>query len=202
MKAKAAKSSGFSCEFSLPRLIRMESWAAADSALAELGKLEQQQEALAERHTAEIEAAARRWERAGARLEARQRQLTAALEKFCREQAVVFTDRNGHRSTALTTNGRRSRRLLFGRLGFRRVHALRVRDEARAIAALTRSHAGRRFIRVESSLDRNALHQFLLQAANNGQMGFAQRLHRAGIRVHTRDTWFCETSPEAIARWG
>jgi len=202
MKGKAARSSGFSREFSLPRPLRVESWAAADSALAELGKLEQQQVALFARRTAEIEAVARRWERAGARLEARQRQLKAALEKFCREQAVVFTDRNGYRSTALTTNGRRSRRLLFGRLGFRRVHALRVRDEARAIALLARNPTGRRFIRVESALDRNTLHQFLLQATNNGQVSFVQRLQRAGIRLHTHDAWFYKTNPEAVVRWG
>jgi len=201
MKAKPARSSGFSREFSLPRPMRVESWPAADSALAELGKLDRQQEALAARRAAEIEAAARRWERAGARLEARQRQLAAALEKFCREQAVAFTDRNGHRSTALTTNGCRSRSLLFGRLGFRRVHWLRVRNEARAMAALARSRSGRRFLRVESALNRDALHQFLVQAANNGQRSFAQRLRRAGIRLLTRDAWFYETNPEAIARW-
>jgi len=202
MKGKAARSSGFSREFSLPRPMRVESWAAADSALAELGKLERQQEALAARRAAEIEAAARRWERAAARLEARQRHLATALEKFCREQAVAFTDRNGHRSTALTTNGRRSRSLLFGRLGFRRVHWLRVRNEARAIAALARSRSGRRFIRVESALDRDTLHQFLLQATNNGQVSFVQRLQRAGIRLHTHDAWFYKTNPEAVVRWG
>lgn len=200
MKAPT-KSSGFSQEFSLPRARRIESWAEADSALAELGRLERRQAKLAARRAAAVE----RVERLAARQQARLRQLAAALEQFCRAQAVEGTARNGARTTLLGP-GRRSRRLVFGRVGFHQVHALEVRDPERALAALERNGLGEKFLRVEAQLDRPALRDCLLEARTNGAGGrrraVERQLARAGVRLETRDTWFYEIHPAAVARWG
>ncbi|MFQ5817919.1 MAG: host-nuclease inhibitor Gam family protein [Terriglobia bacterium] len=196
MKA-LTKPFGSSQQFSRPRRIR--SWAEADSALAELGKLARQQGKLSARRAQALAGV----ERQAARLQARARQLAAALEKFSCKQAVHATGPNGEPTTTLAA-GRRSRRLVFGRVGFRRVHWLAVRDPERAVAALARNSLSR-FLRVETQLDCEALHRCLVAAHTNGQgrprsAATPQKLARVGIRLKTRDAWFYELHPQAVAR--
>lgn len=188
--------SGFSQEFSLPGERRVRSWAEADSALAELGKLERARTKLA----AQRVRAVARIERQAERLEARAARLARGLEVFCRAQAVEAAGQNGERTTLLAA-GRRSRRLVFGRVGFHRVHRLAVGNEERAVAALRRSRLAGKFLRVEAQLDRDALTRALLAARTNGAAA-GRRLARAGIHLETRDAWFYELHPEAVARWG
>ena len=202
---KAPKpASDFSREFSLPQSPRLDSWADADTALAELGKLEHTQAHL-ERER--VQALARLEARAD-RLHERATRLARALEAFCRAQTVEGTDRNGHPAALLAT-GRRSRRLVFGRVGFHRVHWLAVANAARAVARLAQNGLGTRFLRVERQLDREALHRALLAspAASHRRARFgrarslARELARAGIRLETRDAWFYEIHRAAVARW-
>lgn len=197
---KALKSpSKFSQEFSSPRRPPIASWGEADSALAQLGKLERAQARLA----AHEEAALARLQRRRGELAARRQELTSALENFCRTQAVETCDGNGHRTTLLEPR-RRSRRLLFGRLGFHRVHRLEVREPERAVQLLSRNGLGARFLRVERQLDREALHRALVAGANGGgkhPRQMARGLARAGIRLETRDAFFYELHPQAVARW-
>ena len=176
------------------RLRLLASWAEADRALAELGRVEQGQTRIAARR----QKALALLDGESARLEARAERLEATLEGFCRAQAAEATDHNGAHTTVLAP-GRRSRRLLFGRVGFRHVHQLRVRDPERAVAALARNGLSR-FLRVETALDRDTLHRGLLAARNNGGGELARRLARAGIRLETRDAWFYELHPVAVSR--
>lgn len=201
-----SRPSGFANEFSLPSAPRMESWDDADDALAALGKLERKQALLLARRAQAVE----RFERRAEQLEARAHELASALEAFSRAQAIEATDRNGRRTTVLAP-GCRSRRLVFGRLGFRCVHQLIVRDPERAVTRLARNGLGEKFLRVETQLDRDALHHFLVAAPNGagrrlapqaaGLAAARRQLARAGIRLETRDAWFYELHPRAIARW-
>lgn len=188
--------SGFSQEFSQPGERRVRSWADADTALAELGRLERVQAKLGGQHARAVE----RIERQAERVAARAARLARGLEAFCRAQAVESTGRKGERTTLLA-EGRRSRRLVFGRVGFHQVHRLAVGNEERAVAVLRRNGLGAKFLRVEAQLDRDALTRALLEARANGSAA-AKRLSRAGIRLETRDAWFYEVHPEAVARWG
>ncbi len=118
-----------------------------------------------------------------------------ALERFCRERWDEFARENGQ--------GRRSRQLLFGRVGFRRTQAVVVRSEEQALEALRRWRAGRAFLRVRTELDREGLRQFLLAGQRRGRRKEAeQRLRRAGIRLEAREAWFCELDAGALERWG
>ncbi len=196
--------SDFSREFSLPRTPRVDTWADADTALAELGKLEHTQAQL-ERERAQALA---RLDARADRLQERATRLARALEGFCRAQAIEGTDRNGH-PAALLASGRRSRRLVFGRVGFHRVHRLVVADAARAVARLAQNGLGMRFLRVERHLDREALHRALLaspstsdgRARSGRARTLVRELARTGIRLETRDAWFYELNRAAVARW-
>ena len=174
---------------------RIECWGEVDAGLAELGRLAKQLEGVEQRQAeaqARIEA-----ENAGERraLELRQQELEAAVERFCRKHGPALDRVDGH--------GRRSRRLLFGRVGYRGSQAVEIRDEAAALRALVAWRAGRQFLRVRTELDRESLRQFLLEAAERNGQGarVRRRLGRAGIRVEQREKWFYEIDWEALERW-
>ncbi len=160
---------------------RVESWAEVEAALVELGRLEQALLAIVvERATA---------------LEAKLAEREATLERFCRGRWGEFARENGQ--------GRRSRQLLFGRVGFRRTQAVVVRSEEQALEAMRRWRAGRAFLRGRTELDREGLRQFLLAGQRQGRRKEAeQRLRRAGIRLEAREAWFCELDAGALERWG
>ncbi len=169
-------------------------WGEVDGALAELAKLARERETLErslEQAVARIESESERQRQA---LVMRQRQLEAALERFCRGQGEL--DRvDGH--------GRRSRRLLFGRVGYRAAQAVTIRDEAAALRALARWRAGRQFLRVRTEVDRESLRQFLLECAGKNGSGarMRRRLQRAGVKIQKREKWFYEIDGEAVERW-
>ena len=96
---------------------------------------------------------------------------------------------------------RRSRALLFGRLGFRTSQAVLVGEEAAALRALARWPAGEQFLRVRTELDRESLRNFLLSAAGRS-VPIRRRLRRAGIRLQRRQNWFYEIDTQAVERWG
>jgi phage host-nuclease inhibitor protein Gam len=176
--------------------LRIDCWDEADAALAELGRLRERLERLEERRAdalARVQANAVEAERAWA---ARQRRLEAALERFCRRHQPELARVNGH--------SRRSRRLLFGRVGYRRSQSVVVRSEAAALRALAQWRAGQRFLRLRTELDRDALGRFLRDGARaRGDAAFVRRrLGRAGIRLDTRDLWFYELDRRALERWG
>lgn len=178
------------------RPLRIACWGEADAALAELGRLRERLERLEERRAAalaRVQANALEAERAWA---ARQRRLEAALERFCRRHQPELARVNGH--------SRRSRRLLFGRVGYRRSQSVVVRSEAAALQALAQWRAGQRFLRLRTELDRDALGRFLRDDAGaRGDAAFVRRrLGRAGIRLDTRDLWFYELDRRALERWG
>ena len=101
---------------------------------------------------------------------------------------------NGH--------SRRSRRLLFGRVGYRRSRAVRIRSEAAALRALAHWRAGQQFLRLRTELDREALHRFLHNGVEApGAAPVAARLRRSGIRLEERDAWFYELDRRALERW-
>ena len=173
------------------RELRVESWAEVEAALVELGRLEQAMLAIEVERATALERAAE----AARPLEAKQAELEAALERFCRERWGEFARENGQ--------GRRSRQLLFGRVGFRRTQAVVVRSEEQALEALRRWRSGRAFLRVRTELDREGLRQFLLAGQRQGRRKEAeQRLRRAGIRLEAREAWFCELDAGALERWG
>lgn len=174
---------------------RIECWGEADAALAELGRVrERLAEVERERQQALVRA-----EQAAARavesLEARRQGLERGLERFCRRSAPELERVNGH--------SRRSRRLLFGRVGFRASQAVVVRSEGSALQALAHWRTGQQFLRVRTELDREALRQFLLRT--EGEVGRAwaarRRLRRAGVRLDLRQHWFYELDERALARW-
>ena len=170
---------------------RVESWAEVEAALVELGRLEQAMLAIEVERATALERVAE----AARPLEAKQAELEAALERFCRERWDEFARENGQ--------GRRSRQLLFGRVGFRRTQAVVVRSEEQALEALRRWRAGRAFLRVRTELDREGLRQFLLAGQRQGRRKEAeQRLRRAGIRLEAREAWFCELDAGALERGG
>ena len=173
----------------------IDCWGEVDVALAELGRLAKQLEGVQQRQLdalARIEAE-NAAERRG--LERRQRELVESLERYCRQQGPALDRVDGH--------GRRSRRLLFGRVGYRGSQAVVIRDEAAALEALAAWRAGRQFLRVRTELDRESLRQFLLEAAGRNGNGarVRRRLGRAGIRVEQREKWFYEIDWEAVERW-
>lgn len=171
----------------------MRCWGEADAALAELGRIEKGLEVLDKRRRQALERVEAEAARQGRELQQRQGRLLAALERFCRTHEDELARRNGH--------SRRSRQLLFGRLGFRASHAVMVAAEARALRALARWRPGQKFLRVRTELDREALRDFLL-AEGPPAASVRRRLGRAGIRLQRREKWFYEIDPEALARWG
>jgi phage host-nuclease inhibitor protein Gam len=168
-------------------------WGQADAALAELGQIEKGLEAVEERRRRAMERVEAEAARNGQRLRQRQGRLLAALERFCRAHEEELARTNGHT--------RRSRQLLFGRLGFRTSHAVVVAAEARALRALARWRAGQEFLRVRTEVDREALRDFLL-TQGNATPSVRRRLGRAGIRLERRENWFYELDHQALARWG
>ncbi len=178
-----------------PQKPGVECWGEVEGVLAELGRLAKHWEEVRQRQTerlarVEAEGAEERRE-----LEQRQRELEESLERFCRKQGPALDRVDGH--------GRRSRRLLFGRVGYRGSQAVVIRDEAAALEALAGWRAGRQFLRVRTELDRESLRQFLLEAAGRNGNGarVRRRLGRAGIRVEQREKWFYEIDWEAVERW-
>lgn len=172
---------------------RLDCWGQADVALAELGRVRARLERLEERSAAAVARAQAAAVEAGRELAGRQRHLEAALERFCRAHQPELARVNGH--------SRRSRRLLFGRVGYRRSQAVVVRSEAAALRALAHWRAGQRFLRLRTELDREALGRFLRHGAETTRdFAFvARRLGRAGLALHTRDLWFYELDPRALA---
>ena len=176
---------------------RVECWGDAEAALAELGWLQRRLAKIEQRHAqalARVEGAAARVERP---LQARQRKLEAALEKFCRSrEAAELAGVNGHL--------RRSRRLLFGRVGYRRSHAVAVHSQAAALRALAHWRVGQKFLRVRTELDREALRRFLLtREKDSTRFAIArQRLGRAGIALEQQESWFYELNWTALEQWG
>ena len=182
---------------------RILSWADAETALAALAGLERD---LAQIHTAESEAIARAQAEADTRrvIPARMREaLLGALERFSRKQLASGGD-------LTSVQVPQSRRLLFGRVGYRRSHAVLIRSVAAALRRLAASRGGRRFLRVSTDLNREALRGFLMKQASavaNGGTGDAggrlrQRLRRAGVRLVRRDYWFYELNRETLGSWG
>lgn len=176
--------------------VRVDCWGQADAALAELGHLERRLAEVEERHRRALEKAGEAAARAAQPVEARRARLTAALERFCRRHGPELARVNGH--------SRRSRGLLFGRVGFRRSQAVVVRSEAAALRALAHWRAGQRFLRVRTELDREALREFLLRSADGTGRGVwaRRRLRRVGIELDQRQHWFYELDGRAIKRWG
>jgi len=174
---------------------RIDCWGQADAALAELGRLRARLERLEKRRGAAVARAEAATAAAEKPLAAQQRRLETALERFCRRHQPELARVNGH--------SRRSRRLLFGRVGYRRSQSVVVRSEAAALRALAQWRAGQRFLRLRTELDRDALGLFLRNGAEaTGESALvARRLGRAGIRLDTRDLWFYELDPRALARW-
>jgi phage host-nuclease inhibitor protein Gam len=176
-------------------------WGEADAALAELGGVERQLAAVEDRRrqaTAWVEAEAAQAARS---LRRRRARLCSSLERFCRERYPALSRLDGH--------SLRSRRLLFGRVGFRASQALVVVEEAAALRALSNWRAGQQFLRVRTELDREALRAFLLasdEAGNGTRTGLdaqvRRRLRRAGIELMQREKWFYEVDERALERWG
>lgn len=183
--------------FPLRQPLRVDCWGQADAALAELGRLQARLERLEERRATAVARAEAAAAESGQEWTAEQRRLEAALERFCRSRKAAELLRvNGH--------SRRSRRLLFGRVGYRRAHKVVVKSEAAALRALAHWRAGQRFLRLRTELDRDALGRFLRNGAEprRDDAFVARRLGRAGIALSTRDLWFYELNPRALARWG
>lgn len=176
---------------------RVECWGQADAALAELGRLQARIARVEERRAAALARAQAAAAAAGRDLETRRQALEQALERFCRSHKAGELERvNGH--------SRRSRKLFFGRLGYRRSQAVVVRSEAAALRALAHWRAGQRFLRPRTELDREALREFLLRQGRAGvpHGGVERRLRRAGIALEQRESWFYELDQRAIERWG
>lgn len=157
---------------------RLDCWGQADATLAELGRLRARLERLEERRAAAVARAQAAAVEAGRELAGRQRHLEAALERFCRAHQPELARVNGH--------SRRSRRLLFGRVGYRRSQAVVVRSEAAALRALAHWRPGQRFLRHGAETTRDFAF-------------VARRLGRAGLALDTRDLWFYELDPRALA---
>jgi phage host-nuclease inhibitor protein Gam len=132
-------------------------------------------------------------EKASQPLEQEHAVLLTSLENFCRRHQPELGRLNGH--------SRRSRRLLFGRLGFRASQAIVVGEEAKALRALARWKPGERFLRVRTELDRESLRDFLL-SSSRPLAAIRKRLRRAGIYLERRQNWFYEIDPKAVERWG
>ena len=183
-------------------------WGEVEGALAELAEVERglrQVEAEGEKRRAEVE---RQLEGTCAPLEGRRAELCVAVERFCRRQKPALERVDGHE--------RRSRRLLFGRVGWRASQAVVIRDEAAAMRALAGWRPGRKFLRVRAEIDREGLREFLARAqASNGNgagvgvrpsarpasLRIKRRLSRAGIRMEQREKWFYEIDWEAVEKW-
>jgi len=175
--------------------VRVGCWGEVDGALAELGELER---ALGQVEAERLERLARvesELEEGRAPLEGRRAGLCAAVERFCRRQRPALDWVDGHE--------RRSRRLLFGRVGWRASQAVEIRDEAGAMKALAGWRPGRKFLRVRAEIDREGLREFLVRAhsLNGSGAGVRRRLGRAGIRMEQREKWFYEIDWEAVERW-
>lgn len=174
----------------------VDGWGQADAALAELGRVQTRLAVVEQRRAAVVARAEAAAAKAGRSLEARRRELERALEKFCRRHRAELARVNGH--------SRRSRRLLFGRVGYRASQAVVVRSEATALRALAHWRAGQQFLRLRTELDREALRRFLLleERRGNGFRPVEQRLRRAGIGLERREGWFYELDRRALERWG
>jgi hypothetical protein len=171
--------------------------------LAELARLE--------RSLAGIDASERR---AKARIEAEAQSrravpaserdaLAAALERFCRSELR----RPGRLASG---QGAKSRRLALGRVGYRVAHAVVIRSEADALRSLSATPEGRRFLRVSTAIDREALRAYFLRATGRGanaprrktQARLLRRLRESGVRLARRDYWFYELNRQALGSWG
>ncbi|MFQ5724460.1 MAG: host-nuclease inhibitor Gam family protein [Terriglobia bacterium] len=176
----------------------MACWAEADAALAALGRLAVRLEGIERERQAGVARAQAAAARASQGLEEQRQALEAALEGFCRRHGPELARLNGH--------SRRSRRLLFGRVGYRRSQGVVVRSEAAALRALAQWRAGQKFLRVRSELDREGLRRFLVSCERRNEMEAAKlvagRLRRAGIALERRESWFYQVDRRAVERWG
>lgn len=168
-------------------------WGEADATLAELGRLDEELSRLEEKRQQELRRVEEGAELAARRLEARRAALMAGLERFCRRHQPALAQVKGH--------GRRSRRLLFGRVGYRTSEAVTVAREPAALRALARWRGGRRFLRQRAELNREALRRFLHSSRRHDRTPAWARLRRAGIRLERRQSWFYEVDPQALQRW-
>ena len=173
--------------------LRVRCWSEADAALAELGRTEQELDSIEQRRQLVVARAELEARRASRPLERKRARLLSALARFCRRHQAELVRANGH--------SRRSRALLFGRLGFRTSQAVLVGEEAAALRALAHWPAGEQFLRVRTELDRESLRNFLLSAAGRS-VPIRRRLGRAGIRLQRRQNWFYEIDTQAVERWG
>lgn len=190
-------------------------WSEADAALAQLARLDEELATIEQIRASAVTHANAGADHASRPLRARHARLTWGLERFCRRREPELSRRNGH--------NRRSRRLLFGRVGFRSSQAVVVGDEARALRTLSHWEEGQRFLRVRTDIDREGLREFLLRAEALARRGsghtsrpdrredsqqrptpglLLRRLRRAGIGLEQRDTWFYELNRSAWDHWG
>lgn len=194
--------------------MRVCCWAEADATLAELARLDRRLAAIEEQRAHTVATAVTEAERSQRPLRERHTRLSTALERYCRKQEPELSRTDGHR--------RRSRRLLFGRVGFRGSQAVVIADEAKALRALAHWRTGQRFLRVHTELDREALRYYFLEIAarlsptkfpfshsnhdsrRRPQRGRAvvRRLRRAGIALQQRENWFYELDWAALNHWG
>lgn len=180
--------------------VRVCCWAEADANLAELGWLERQLAAIEERRARAVSKAEADAGRVGRALRTRHQRLAAALERFCLRQEPELARVDGH--------ARQTRRLRFGRVGFRHSQAVVIADDAKALRALAHWRAGQRFLRVQTELDREGLREYLLclEADRTGVpragQATARRLRRAGIMLEQRTNWFYQINWRALNHRG
>ena len=187
-------------------------WGDAEMALAELARLERKLAGIDSRERQAVVEAQAEAEglRMGPRME--RDELAAALERFCRREL-----RDGGRAGKALSSGQvvRTRRLLFGWVGYRRSQAIRVQSAAAALRSLAKSALGRRFLRVRAEVDRERLRLYLLQEARRRRDGSSRgdwggtpagrllrRLRRIGVHLEQRDRWFYKLDREALDHWG
>jgi hypothetical protein len=174
----------------------IRTWTEAETTLATLARLEQQLDQI---ESFETEAIARVRSEAESRrsIPASQREtLAAALERFTRKELAT-------RRALNSVQVPRSLRLRAGRVGYRRAHAVVIRNEAAALRALAETRGGRRFLRVSQAINREALRALLMKAASDGSReGWRRRLRQAGVRLAERNYWFYEVRNGALGHRG
>ena len=117
------------------QLRRVSCWGDAEVALAELARLEYELSQIVRDEEVEVAQARERADRRRRVPLKRRQELETALERFCHG----LWGRNGRAESSLSQGQvARSRRLLFGRVGMRRSHAIHIRSEAAALRSLDR----------------------------------------------------------------
>lgn len=191
------------------QLRRVRCWGDAEVALAALARLEYELSQFARQEEVAVAQVRKRADRQRRGPLKRRQEIEAALERFCRG---LWGRKGGMEFDLSQGQVARSRRLLFGRVGMRRSHAMKIRSEASALRSLAGTPAGRRFLRVQTEIDREGLRGFLFQQAKraralrspNGHGGtpMTRMLRRVGVRLEEREHWFYELDREALGNWG